>query len=221
VDLKNLRWIFSVDCGHGPKAVKIKAVPKGKNRKFSALDLELSCSCPAWQWLGPEYHAKREKFLLKPQSGTASTPDIRDPERDNRVCKHVAAALALTRHWEIPKSKLQRAVKKAVRVHRAVRAALDKQALQRLWATEALSPDNWTDGLRMDWDTPEGVVTAYIRARGDLSDYAEFQIKREGTFWPKSWNKTRDLVGAIGRLGITRTWSSVPLKVQVWLQEKM
>lgn len=220
-DLKNLRWIFSVDCGNGPKAVKVRALPKGKSRKFSALNLELSCSCPAWQWLGPEYHAKHENFMLKPQVGTASTPDVRDPERDNRVCKHVAAALALTQHWEIPKVKLQRAVKKAVRVHRAVQAAMTRRAQQLLWATESLSPENWNEGLRMDWVTPKGVVTAYIRARGDLGDYAEFQIRREGTCWPKVWNKTRDLVGAIGRLGITRSWAFVPPKVQVWLQEKM
>lgn len=220
-DIKNLRWIFSVDCGHGPKAVKVRAIPKGRSKKFSTLDLELSCSCPAWQWLGPEFHAKSEKFMLKPQNGTASTPDIRDPERDNRVCKHVAAALAITKHWEIPKVKMQKAVKKAMRVRRAVRAAMDRRAVQLLWASEALNPDNWQEGLRMDWATPNGLVTAYIRARGDVLDYAEFQFRREGTSWPKLWNKTRDLVGALGRLGVTQKWASVPPKVQIWLQEKM
>jgi hypothetical protein len=220
-DIKNLRWIFSVDCGHGPKAVKVRAIPKGRSKKFSTLDLELSCSCPAWQWLGPEFHAKSEKFMLKPQNGTASTPDIRDPERDNRVCKHVAAALAITKHWEIPKVKMQKAVKKAMRVRRAVRAAMDRRAVQLLWATEALNPDNWQEGLRMDWNTPDGLVTAYIRARGDVSDYAEFQFRREDTSWPKLWNKTRDLVGALGRLGVTQKWAFVPPKVQIWLREKM
>jgi hypothetical protein len=114
-DLGNLRWIFAVDCGNGPKAVKVKATRSGNVIQFGKLDLQLSCSCPAWQWLGPEYHARTESYMLKPQAGTASTPDIKDPERDNRVCKHVAAVLSFTKSWEIPKSKVQKAVKKALR----------------------------------------------------------------------------------------------------------
>lgn len=102
-DIKNLRWVFSVDCGHGPKAVKLKAIRTGNIVQFGKLDLELSCSCPAWRWLGPEYHAKSESFMLGSPIGTASTPDIRDPERDNRVCKHVAAALSVTQNWQVPK----------------------------------------------------------------------------------------------------------------------
>lgn len=105
-DVKNLRWIFSVNCGHGEKAVKIKAVrPKANVTAFGKMDLELSCSCLAWKWLGPEYHAKSEGYLLGKPEGTASTPDVRDPERDNRVCKHVAAALAVARRWSLPKPK--------------------------------------------------------------------------------------------------------------------
>lgn len=105
-DIKNLRWVFAVDCGNGIKAVKLKALrPKAQIMAFGKMDLELTCSCPAWKWLGPEFHAKREKYLLDKPQGTASTPDVRDPERDNRVCKHVAAVLALTRGWVIPKAK--------------------------------------------------------------------------------------------------------------------
>jgi len=105
-DIKNLRWVFAVDCGNGVKAVKMKAVrPKANVTAFGKMDLELTCSCPAWKWLGPEFHAKREKYLLDKPQGTASTPDTKDPERDNRVCKHVAAALAIARGWTLPKAK--------------------------------------------------------------------------------------------------------------------
>lgn len=128
-DLGNLRWIFAVNCGNGPKAVKIRALPRGRNLQFANLDLELSCSCKAWQWLGPEFHAKGEQYMLGPQVGTASTPNIKDPERDNRVCKHVAAALSVTRSWEIPKAKIQRAVKKAMRLRKAVKKALSKEKM--------------------------------------------------------------------------------------------
>jgi len=105
-DIKNLRWIFSVDCGNGAKAVKIKAVrPRANVTKFGKLDLDLSCSCNAWQWLGPEYHAKSEGYLLGKPRGTATTPDIKDPDRVHKVCKHVAAALAVTEGWTVPKAK--------------------------------------------------------------------------------------------------------------------
>lgn len=105
-DLKNLRWIFSVNCGNGVKAVMIRGIrPRANVTAFDKFDLELSCSCPAWQWLGPEYHAKGEGYLLGTPRGTATTPDIKDPERVHKVCKHVAAALVVARGWIIPTKK--------------------------------------------------------------------------------------------------------------------
>ncbi len=219
-DLKNLRWIFSVNCGNGPRAVKIKALPKAQNRAFAKLDLELSCSCPAWQWLGPEYHAKHEDYQLGPLAGTASTPNIRDPERDNRVCKHVAAALHATRNWEIPKAKMQRAVKKAMKLRRVLKKAADKRACEVCMATEALAAEHQEQGWKRTWETPNGPRTAYVRARGpaEFGD-AEYQLRKEGEAWPSTWTMTRDLAGALGRLGFDRGWDAVPAKIQEWLQE--
>lgn len=97
-DLKNLRWIYSVDAGNGPKVVKMKAIKWHPGVKsFGKMDFEFSCSCEAWRWLGPEYHAKREEYIIGKPRGTASTPDIKDPERINRVCKHVAAVITRVR----------------------------------------------------------------------------------------------------------------------------
>jgi hypothetical protein len=105
VDVPNLRWIFSVDCGNGPKAINLK-VTRAKNvTRIGKMDLEVKCSCPAWQWLGPEYHAKQDTYQDGKVRGTASTPDIRDPNRHNRVCKHVAAVMQHIDAWELPKSK--------------------------------------------------------------------------------------------------------------------
>jgi hypothetical protein len=110
-DRKNLRWIFSAT-GSQVYAVKIRATrPRKNTTKFSKMDLELSCSCPAWQWLGPEFHSTggrspppgaSPEYQLGPLMGTATPPNIRDPERQNFVCKHVAAVLATTRSWDIP-----------------------------------------------------------------------------------------------------------------------
>lgn len=104
-DIPNLRWIFAVDCGNGPKAIKLKATRKGNIVAMTKLELALTCSCEAWRWLGSEYHAKQERFIDGKPRGTASTPDIKDPERINRVCKHVAAVLNHIEGWTIPKKK--------------------------------------------------------------------------------------------------------------------
>ena len=62
--------------------------------KVSKLDVAVTCSCPFWKWGGPDYNAKQNGFLFQSPRSDQSTPDIRDPERDNWVCKHAAAALA-------------------------------------------------------------------------------------------------------------------------------
>lgn len=105
VDIPNLRWIFSVDCGNGPKAVYVKASRKGNTTKLAKMDLMVSCSCPAWQWLGPEHHAIQNGYLERGPRGTASVPFIRDPQNHNLVCKHVAAALNSAKGWDIPVKK--------------------------------------------------------------------------------------------------------------------
>lgn len=102
VDVNNLRWILSVECGNGAKVVHIKATRKGNVTKLSKMDLMVSCSCPAWQWLGPEHHASTGEYLDKDPRGTASVPFIRDPQNQNLVCKHVAAALSLASGWDVP-----------------------------------------------------------------------------------------------------------------------
>lgn len=105
-DLKNLRWIFSVNCGNGPKVVRLKANRSGNVVQFPKLNLHLACSCPAWRWQGPEYHAKQQDYQdpNTPFQGTASAPNIRDPKRVHKVCKHVQAVLSMTRNWTLPAS---------------------------------------------------------------------------------------------------------------------
>jgi len=105
VDVPNLRWIFSVDCGNGPKVVKLKSFRPTNVTKISKMDMDLKCSCPAWRWLGPEHHAKQEEYLDGKPRGTASVPFVRDPTGINRVCKHVAAVLGFTQAWTIPRPK--------------------------------------------------------------------------------------------------------------------
>jgi hypothetical protein len=102
VDAGNLRWIFAVNCGNGAKVVRLKAERVGNIVRLAKMQLRVSCSCPAWRWLGPEYHAKKDKYLDGRPAGTASTPDVKDPRREHQVCKHVAAVLSHIRKWEVP-----------------------------------------------------------------------------------------------------------------------
>lgn len=106
-DAKNLRWLFAVNCGNGVKVVRIKASRVGNAVQFSKQDLYTACSCPAWRWQGPEYHSTSKNFQdpNTPLQGTASPPNIRDPQRINKVCKHVAAVLSFTQKWTMPKRK--------------------------------------------------------------------------------------------------------------------
>jgi len=101
-DTKNLRWLFSVDCGNGPKTVKLKASRMGRVTALSKMDVDFTCSCNAWQWLGSEHHAQREDYLDGKPRGTATVPVIKDPLGVNRVCKHVAAVIGNVRKWTVP-----------------------------------------------------------------------------------------------------------------------
>ena len=104
-DIKNLRWILGVDCGNGPRVVKLKASRSGNLTKLSKMDMDLSCSCPAWRWLGSEHHSQREEYLDGKPRGTASVPVIKDPQGINRVCKHVAAVLDHVAGWDVARKK--------------------------------------------------------------------------------------------------------------------
>lgn len=199
-DIAKLRWIFSVDCGNGAKAVKIRAIrPRATTTAFGKLDLELSCSCNAWQWLGPEFHAKSEGYQLGKPRGTATAPDIKDPERVHKVCKHVAAVLLVTRGWTVPKAKGK--AKKA------------SNPVERI-AAQAAEPSSWETGCEVRWDkAPPSVPAIFIRASGP-----RYQIRRAGDSWPESWSETESLTGLLSSLGVGRPWTSVPLVTKVWLR---
>lgn len=188
-DVVNLRWIFSVDCGNGPKVVRVKASRKGSVVQITKMDLLLSCSCPAWRWLGSEYHAKGSDYLNGKPVGTASTPDIKDPSRHNKVCKHVASVLNFVRKWSIPLRK-----KFAEAIH--VRACNVCEAIRALEATQA-DPEV---GYKVPY-----LPGTYVRARGSGAEFkaAEFQIRVEGQPWPNEWIPSKDLAGSLMDFGIT------------------
>lgn len=52
--------------------------------------VRMYCSCQAWKFTGPAYLSTREKYRLPETKYREDRPaDIRDPQEENYVCKHV------------------------------------------------------------------------------------------------------------------------------------
>jgi hypothetical protein len=94
VDVRLGMWTYQVPGSNGPHTVKVKATRSGSKRNVNKLDVYVKCSCPFWQWQGPEYHAKQGGYLFGKPRGTASEPAVKDPENRHGACKHVLAVLA-------------------------------------------------------------------------------------------------------------------------------
>jgi hypothetical protein len=86
----NRMYTFAVKCGHAPHMVR--AV-------LSEIDeITMTCDCPFWRWGGPEFHAKTHSFLLGKPRGTATPPNVRDPDRKHWLCKHAYSVLRRLEH---------------------------------------------------------------------------------------------------------------------------
>jgi len=108
-DQKNAMYTFSVPGATSKETyvVRMKVSRPAKNvSKLGRMDLEVSCSCPFWQWQGPEHWAKFGNYLYGSPRGTASKPSIKDPTSIHKVCKHVAATLDMVKNWELPTGKV-------------------------------------------------------------------------------------------------------------------
>ena len=102
VDPKNLVWLFDVPGSKGkPYRVRVKGSLKGNMTDPNKMDVQLSCSCPFWQWQGPEHWAKQNGYLYGKAKGTASKPQIKDPNSQHWACKHVLAVLDQVQNFQL------------------------------------------------------------------------------------------------------------------------
>ena len=92
VDRTNNVWNFRVTGGKKDYTVKIKISGKPK-KTLGDSDVLISCDCPAFRWQGSEYWAKTGDYLYLKPVGTASEPQVRDPNANNMLCKHCVSAL--------------------------------------------------------------------------------------------------------------------------------
>lgn len=104
VDARNAMWLFDVQGSKQAYRVRLKAKRKGNVKDLNKVHVAVSCSCPFWQWQGPEHWAKNGDYLYGRPRGTASTPMIKDPSGQHRACKHVLAIFqhVLANNWTIP-----------------------------------------------------------------------------------------------------------------------
>lgn len=105
-DPKRGIWLFEVQGSSGLYRVRVKGIRKGNVKELSKAQVQISCSCPFWQWQGPEHWAVANKYLYGRPRGTATMPDVKDPEGRHWACKHVLAALNLARKYRFGSSDL-------------------------------------------------------------------------------------------------------------------
>lgn len=102
-DPKNLTWKYrakgkekwSKSSGH--EVVVILEKTEGM-KDFREMKVKVKCDCKFWKYYGPDFNAgsgnRIDPYRLGPSvidKGVSPAPKIRDPGRNNMICKHVAA----------------------------------------------------------------------------------------------------------------------------------
>lgn len=98
-------WTFQVNCPRGGSGrahvVKVKGYPKGSSNRLGSMPIEVTCDCEFWRWNGPDFNAKANDYLLGKPKSDGSAPNIRDPGRVFKVCKHVYSMLTMASDYKI------------------------------------------------------------------------------------------------------------------------
>lgn len=96
------RFLFLVKCSESysnPKGhiVSFYFEDKGlkvNRRNISPLNsnVRVHCHCPAFLYWGSSYNATKENYKVKYKPREFREPNIRDPKRENKLCKHLVSA---------------------------------------------------------------------------------------------------------------------------------
>lgn len=93
VDARNAMWLFDVEGSKEPYRIRLQALRQGNVKSLAKTHVRVSCSCPFWQWQGPEHWASQEDYLFGKPRGMATKPVVKDPSGQHRACKHVLAVM--------------------------------------------------------------------------------------------------------------------------------
>lgn len=104
-DPKNGIWTFGVTGSQGTNyLVRIKGLRQGNLKELKKMDVEVSCTCPFYRWMGPEHWGVTEDYMYGHPQGTASFPKIKDPTRKHLACKHALACLEVAMAYRVASS---------------------------------------------------------------------------------------------------------------------
>jgi len=70
---------------------KIEDIYQDYSDDMLDLDVRVSCTCGYFKFWGPDYNARQNDYSLRKMSNL-QPPDIRDPNREHNICKHIYAA---------------------------------------------------------------------------------------------------------------------------------
>lgn len=117
LDKKTMTWTYHVACSDGAAhgyIVKAKIVSEpwlGKKQKpsdFSQVDIQVSCTCPAWVYWGPERNSIVNEYNLPPLQGTGAPPKRNlyfrsgEPFTSALLCKHALETASHLLRQKIP-----------------------------------------------------------------------------------------------------------------------
>lgn len=100
-DPKRGIWTFSVTGSKGKTyTVRVKGLREGNAKDMRNMQVQVSCTCPFYQWQGPEHWATADGYMHGKPMGTATFPKIMDPSRQHLTCKHGVLALRLALNYK-------------------------------------------------------------------------------------------------------------------------
>lgn len=85
-------WVFDVQGKSGTYTVRIEGEKKGRIKNLRSAQVKVSCTCPFFQWQGPEHWAVQNDYLAGEPRGSATKPNVKDPSGEHWACKHIVAA---------------------------------------------------------------------------------------------------------------------------------
>jgi hypothetical protein len=73
------------------KPIFIKNNLVSDSKSILNIPMKIYCKCPFFLYYGVQYNATRGKYLMAGVERENRKPDIRDPKRENTLCKHLSA----------------------------------------------------------------------------------------------------------------------------------
>jgi len=135
---------WSDPAGH---EVKVVLIPQEGQKDFREMKVQVTCDCKFWKYYGPDFNSgsgnRLDPYRLGPSKidkrspngdPVNPAPNVRDPSRQNMICKHVAAVGKIFQKY---------AAKHNLDTYKQVEGIFDELEKQ-----EKIDPDKEVNGIR-------------------------------------------------------------------------